>query len=279
MHQTSVSTFLAIICQALRSFVFSSVSPRTTYTHLVVSLPTSVHVSDNARSPSTFQWQRYVFGWCRQRYVFAQEGKRWYRCGGSLEWLLIASTICLRSRKQTSVLLLDWLVMASMMRRTTVSLLRNSVDSSVQTLRAVFCVSLVNSKCEWRASRWCESSYQTQYIQWRMSISGNVNVFQQNRKWFFFRHVQFDSGFHVMAVYEVSWNRPKIISCFTIISRWVSMWGWTRESVWFSLKNFLFFSSVWAIPDQGGCSQTLISSKNFNCSICDWEDVFTTHGR
>ena len=44
-----------------------------------------------------------------------------------------------------------------------------------------------------------------------MSISGNVDIFQRNRKWFFSRHVQFDSGFHVMATNEISRNRSKII--------------------------------------------------------------------
>ena len=39
-----------------------------------------------------------------------------------------------------------------------------------------------------------------QYIQWCMSGSGNVDVLRWNKKWFFFRNVQFDSGFHVMAI-------------------------------------------------------------------------------
>ena len=51
--------------------------------------------------------------------------------------------------------------------------------------------------------------------------SGNVNVFQWKREWFFSRHVQFDSGFHVMTVNKVSWEQPEVISSFRIISCWV----------------------------------------------------------
>ena len=50
-----------------------------------------------------------------------------------------------------------------------------------------------------------------------------------------FRHVQFGSGLHVMAAHEISRNRPEIIFSFRIIHRWVIlMWGWRRESAWFS---------------------------------------------
>ena len=41
---------------------------------------------------------------------------------------------------------------------------------------------------------------------------GHVDVFQWKRKWCFSRHVQFDSGFNVMAENEVSWHGPEIIS-------------------------------------------------------------------
>ena len=42
-------------------------------------------------------------------------------------------------------------------------------------------------------------------------IQGNVDVLHRNRKCFFSRHVQFDSGFHMMAINEISCNRPEII--------------------------------------------------------------------
>ena len=44
------------------------------------------------------------------------------------------------------------------------------------------------------------------YIQWCVCCSGNVDILRRDGKWFFFRHVQFDSGFHVMAINEVSCN-------------------------------------------------------------------------
>ena len=163
--------------------------------------------------------------WQRQRYAYAQEGKRRYCCWIDWWW----RQWCAERRYRCCEIL---------------------VDSFVQTLRAVVCVSSVTSECEWRASRWCDSSYLTHYIQWCMSISGNVDTFQRNKKWFFFRPLQFDSGFHVMATHEISRDRPEIIYGFLIVPCWViSKWGWRRESVWFSLKNFLFLSSVWAVAD------------------------------
>ena len=83
-------------------------------------------------------------------------------------------------------------------------------------------------------------------IQGRTCCSGNVEKSQWSRKWRFSRHVQFDSGSHVMTVSKVAWNGPGIISSCTIIPRWVSKW------VWFSLKISLFFSSVWVVPDYPG---------------------------
>ena len=73
-----------------------------------------------------------------------------------------------------------------------------------------------------------------------MCCSGNVDVLQWNRTWFFFWHVQFHSGFHVMTVNEISCNWPEFMFSFRIISCWVIlMWWWRRESAWFSWKKFL----------------------------------------
>ena len=102
-----------------------------------------------------------------------------------------------------------------------------------------------------------------------MCSSGDVNVFQWNREWCFFRRVKFDSGFNVMVVFEVSWHGPKIISCFTGIRKRVMKW-WKRP-FWCSKKIYVTFSSNWTFPYQGGCSQVLISSKKFDSSICDWK--------
>ena len=47
-----------------------------------------------------------------------------------------------------------------------------------------------------------------------------------------------------MAINEISCNRPEVIFSFRIIPCWVILkWCWTRESAWFSSKNFLFLSS------------------------------------
>ena len=55
--------------------------------------------------------------------------------------------------------------------------------------------------------------------------------------------VQRDGG-----IWSFSWHGPEIVSCFTIIRRWVLIKCWWRP-VWFSKKSYLFFSSFWTIPD------------------------------
>ena len=87
-----------------------------------------------------------------------------------------------------------------------------------------------------------------------------------NRKWFFFRHVLFDSWFHVMAVFEISWHGPKIIYRFTGIRKWVLRW-WKRP-----------FSSNCVFPYQSGCSLFLISSRKMDSSICGWKINFPIFG-
>ena len=67
------------------------------------------------------------------------------------------------------------------------------------------------------------------YIQVCVRSSGDVNVFQWNGTWFFSRHVQFDSRFNVMTVSVVPWNGPEIVSCFTIIQRWVLKRCWGED--------------------------------------------------
>ena len=106
-----------------------------------------------------------------------------------------------------------------------------------------------------------------------MCSSGDVNAFQWNREWFFSRRVKFDTGFNVMAVFEVSWHGPKIIHSFTGIRKWVlRLW---KRPFWFSKKISLTFSSNWVIPWQGGCSQFLISFNKFYSSNCDWNNEFS----
>ena len=105
-----------------------------------------------------------------------------------------------------------------------------------------------------------------------MCCSGNVDVLQWNRKWFFFRHVKFDSGFHVMAIKEISHNRPEIIFSFRIFACWVILKRiWRREFVWFSSKNFLFLSLVQDDPWLMWMVSDVDFLQGFDCLICDRE--------
>ena len=52
------------------------------------------------------------------------------------------------------------------------------------------------------------------YIQGCICSPGHVGFFQWKREWFFSRHVQFDSGLHVMTVKKVAWNGPEFTSSF-----------------------------------------------------------------
>ena len=81
------------------------------------------------------------------------------------------------------------------------------------------------------------------YIQRCVGSSGNVNVFQWNKEWFFIRHIQFDTGFHAMTVNEISWYKPIIAFSFTIIKWWVLSSGW-RRPVWYSSKSFFFWTET-----------------------------------
>ena len=96
-------------------------------------------------------------------------------------------------------------------------------------------------------------------------------------EWFFSRRTKFDSGFKVMAVYEVSWRGPKVINRFTGIRKRVVKW-WKRP-FWFSKKINVTFSLNWSPPYRGGCSQFLISSKKFHSSICDWKNKLSLFGK
>ena len=107
-----------------------------------------------------------------------------------------------------------------------------------------------------------------------MCSSGDDNVLQRKREWFFSRRVKFDSGFNVMAVYEVSWHGREVICRPTGIRKWVLRW-WRWRPFWFLKKISLTSFSNWVVPYQGGCSQFLISSNKFYSSICDWKNEFS----
>ena len=86
------------------------------------------------------------------------------------------------------------------------------------------------------------------YVQWRTRCSGNVDVLYRNKKWFFFRHVQFDSGYNVMTIKEFSCGSPEVTFSFLIITGRVFLkLGWSIPFIWLSLKKLLFFS-FWTFP-------------------------------
>ena len=88
-------------------------------------------------------------------------------------------------------------------------------------------------------------------------------------EWFFSRHVQFDSRFHVMMVNKIAWDGPEIISSFTIIQRWLLKRWW--RPVWFSWKlGWPGLRLMFPDPD--------LLQIFLNCSICDRERVFRVLG-
>ena len=51
--------------------------------------------------------------------------------------------------------------------------------------------------------------------------------------------------------------------------------SWGKRPFWFSQKVPLTFSSNWVLPYKGGCSQFLISSRQFDSSICGSNNEFS----
>ena len=206
---------------------------------LASELPTFYeHFSWCPGSPhNQVQWSKYhaIFWHCRAS-VF-----RW-----STFVFLFASTHTTYLSKNLSTKCLVWRSFASL-----------SVASRTMKIHPV-----VFNPISW--TKWTLSTYLTllglhqrscnrqwllqHYIQWRTCSPGHVKKNQWHRKWFFSRHVQFDSGFHMLTLNEIAWNGPEIMSSFTIMPRGVLKWCW-RRPVWFSEEISLFFSSVWAITD------------------------------
>ena len=77
-----------------------------------------------------------------------------------------------------------------------------------------------------------------------MSRPRYVNVFQWNRECFFLRHEELNSRFIVMKIDEVTLDRPEVGTDFSVIC-------------WFcQLRLFV------------------VSSWQFCCTICDWDNEF-----
>ena len=67
----------------------------------------------------------------------------------------------------------------------------------------------------------CSSYHRCNFPAFCMSIPGDVNIFQWNRKWFYSRRAEFDSWINVRFAYEVSRSKLEIISLFIGFRKWV----------------------------------------------------------
>ena len=82
----------------------------------------------------------------------------------------------------------------------------------------------------------------------------------------------------------VPFDRAKIVSGFSVNHHCLYQLrepsdSPRRSSLKLFASFFFFFSFSW-VPHWGGFSDTLISSRQFDCSICDWEfQCFTIFGR
>ena len=101
-----------------------------------------------------------------------------------------------------------------------------------------------------------------------MCCPDHVNVPQRDSECFFVRHVQLNSRLDVVTIKVIPIDQPKIITGFSVIFSFVC---WLRPFR-VSLK---FFSEIFTphklFPAWSGFSDSIISSKQFCCSICDWE--------
>ena len=64
-----------------------------------------------------------------------------------------------------------------------------------------------------------------QHIQIYVRSPGHVNIFQWDLECFFFRHVELNSRFDVMTINEIPFDRPKILTAFSVILH-VVCWLW-----------------------------------------------------
>ena len=76
-----------------------------------------------------------------------------------------------------------------------------------------------------------------QYIQITVCRPSNVNVFQWNRECFFLRHIDLNSRFIVMTIDEVTLDRPKVSTGFSVIC-WLYRVRLSRFTLNFSTEIF-----------------------------------------
>ena len=108
------------------------------------------------------------------------------------------------------------------------------------------------------------------YVQISVSRPCHVSVLQWNTEYFFCRHIELNSRFIMMAINEVTFNRPKISSGFSVIF-WLCRLGLFQ----FALKSSTeIFTPYNLFPPLSGFPEFVVSSLQFCCTICCWEYEF-----
>ena len=101
-----------------------------------------------------------------------------------------------------------------------------------------------------------------QHVQVCVCSTGHVNVSQWYWELFFLQHIQLKSMFNAMTTYVIPFDPPKIVAGFTVqLSSKI-----TTE----------LFASCGLIPYKSEFAENLISSRQFCCSIFDWEFEIVT---
>ena len=103
-----------------------------------------------------------------------------------------------------------------------------------------------------------------------MCRPSNINVFQWNGECFFLRHIELNSRFIVMTIDDVTLNRQNITMDFSVIC-WFC---WLRLFPFALNFSTEIFTPYWLFPSKSWCSEFVISSWQFCCSVCNWEYEF-----
>ena len=102
-----------------------------------------------------------------------------------------------------------------------------------------------------------------QQIQICTSSRARFNVFQWDWECFFFRHVELNWRFNVMTINEVTFDWPEVFPGFSVIFCFCRL-RFFRDALKSSSPYKLF-------PPTSGFSDSVVSSKQFSCSICGLE--------
>ena len=102
-----------------------------------------------------------------------------------------------------------------------------------------------------------------------MCSPGHVSVFQWNCECLFFRHVVLNTRFNMTTINVVFFDRPKIVAGFCAMFCFVYWLRLVRTSLKISTEFF-----VWnrLVPQKSRFWDSMISSRQCYCAICDRED-------